>query len=120
PPTQPNAPRASLSPPPPHHTNPTPETTTPPKKKKPADKIPPAPRTPPPATRAPPPIVIRPPPTVTSAPNSRSAISEWSRDFTGSITVVCPDAYNPANSTHDFTCALGTGSVYSIAFSFPP
>ena len=33
------------------------------------------------------------------------------RGATGSVTVVRPAAYNPANSAHVFTCALGTGDV---------
>ena len=44
-----------------------------------------------------------------SAPNSRRAISLWSRDATASVTVVWPSAKSPANSTQVFTCALGTG-----------
>ena len=49
--------------------------------------------------------------TATSAPNSRSAISVWSRDRAGSVTDVAPSANSPANSTHVFTCALATGSM---------
>ena len=49
----------------------------------------------------------------TRAPNSASASSVWSRVRTGSITDVTPSANSPASRTADFTCALGTGSVYS-------
>ena len=55
--------------------------------------------------------VIRRPATRTSAPNSRSAISVWSRDRAGSVTDVAPSANRPANSTQVFTCALATGSA---------
>ena len=43
----------------------------------------------------------------------------WSRVATGSITVVRSVA-SPASSTHDFTCALATGSSYSIPLSGAP
>ena len=53
--------------------------------------------------------VILPRSTCTSAPNSRRAISVWSRERTGSVTEVAPSANSPANSTHVFTWALATG-----------
>ena len=40
----------------------------------------------------------------------RSSRSVWSRLGAPSTTVVEPSANMPAISTHDFTCALGTGS----------
>ena len=40
--------------------------------------------------------------------------SVWSRLGARSTTVVLPAASIPAISTHDFTCALATGSSYSI------
>jgi hypothetical protein len=36
--------------------------------------------------------------------------SVWSRVGDGSTTVVAASASKPASSTHDFTCALATGS----------
>ena len=53
-------------------------------------------------------------------PARASRRSVWSRLGSGSITVVVPDASRPAISTHDFTCALATGSVYSIPRSGIP
>ena len=44
----------------------------------------------------------------------------WSRLGSGSMTTVVPDASRPAISTHDFTWALATGSVYSIPRSGIP
>ena len=46
--------------------------------------------------------------------------SVWSRLGPGSVTVVDPEASIPAISTHDFTCALGTGSSYSMPVSEAP
>src|ERR1041385_6816783 len=34
--------------------------------------------------------------------------------------LVSPSAYRAACNRHDFTCALGTGMLYSMALSFPP
>ena len=36
--------------------------------------------------------------------------SVWSRLMVPSVIEVLPDATMPAMSTHDLTCALGTGS----------
>ncbi len=38
----------------------------------------------------------------------------------GSVTVVVPSAVSPASSSADFTCALATGSVYSMPWSAAP
>ncbi len=47
--------------------------------------------------------------------------SVWSRLGCGSRTIVSPSASSPAISTHDFTCALATGSSYSMPVSrLPP
>ena len=56
----------------------------------------------------------RPPSLRTSTPAARSITSVWSRDGRCSTTVVSLSASRPASSTHDFTCALATGSSYSI------
>ena len=45
----------------------------------------------------------------TSTPNERSINSVWFLDNAGSVTLVLPSAYNPANNTQDFTCADATG-----------
>ena len=47
-------------------------------------------------------------------------ISVWSRVATGSMTVVSPSAKRPAIRIADFTCALATGSVYSMPRREPP
>ena len=57
---------------------------------------------------------MRPPSLRTSTPAARSITSVWSRDGRCSTTVVSLSASRPASSTHDFTCALATGSSYSI------
>ena len=49
------------------------------------------------------------PSTLMFAPNFASAISEWSRVFSFSVTDVSPSAYMPPNSTAVFTWALATG-----------
>ena len=54
------------------------------------------------------------------APNFFNISSVWSLDFAGSVTVVGLDAYNPASSIADFTCALATGELYSIPCSLLP
>ena len=46
----------------------------------------------------------------TVTPAAVSMRSVWSRLAAGSVTVVAPSAARPASSTHDFTCALATGS----------
>ena len=51
---------------------------------------------------------------VKSAPNFFNISSVWSLDFAGSTTQVGLDAYNPASSMADFTCALATGELYLI------
>ena len=54
---------------------------------------------------------------VTFAPAAASISSVWSRVGAGSSTVVCPLAPSPASRIADFTCALATGSSYSIPCS---
>ena len=44
----------------------------------------------------------------TRAPRRKRSV--WSRLGAGSITVVEPDAFIPASSTQDLTCALATGN----------
>ena len=56
----------------------------------------------------------------TVAPASASISSVWSRVGAGSSTVVFPSAFSPASRTADFTCALATGSSYSIPCSGLP
>jgi hypothetical protein len=46
--------------------------------------------------------------------------SVWSRLWEDSLRVVLPEASIPAISTHDFTCALATGTWYSIPCSCAP
>ena len=75
------------------------------------------------AATALPPSLSRPPshrpPSVrsTGTPRARSIRSVWSRVATASRTVVRPSARSPASRIADFTCALGTAVVYSIARS---
>ena len=47
----------------------------------------------------------------TLAPNARSAISPWSRVFTGSSIRVSPAAKRPANSRHVFHLGAGNGHL---------
>ncbi len=56
----------------------------------------------------------------TDAPAARSMRSVWSRVGRCSTTVVGPSALRPASSRHDLTCALATGSRYSIPWSSEP
>ena len=56
----------------------------------------------------------------TGTPAASSISSVWSRVGAGSSTVVLPRAPSPASSTADFTCALATGSSYSIPVSDRP
>ena len=70
------------------------------------------------------PIVVRTPPPgrdsrCTVAPARISMRSVWSRVGTGSTTVVA-SVTSPASSTHDLTCALATGSSYSMPVSCAP
>jgi hypothetical protein len=52
------------------------------------------------------------------APKPASMRSVWSRVGSRSITTVSPGAFSPASSTADFTCALGTGTVYCTGRGF--
>jgi hypothetical protein len=54
--------------------------------------------------------VIRRPSRSNATRARRRRRSVWSRLTDGSTTVVEPAAIIPAISTHDFTCALATGS----------
>ena len=54
----------------------------------------------------------------TVTPNAASIFSVWSRDVTGSTTVVGPSAKSPASRMADFTCALATGLSYVMPWSF--
>ncbi len=58
--------------------------------------------------------------TRTEPPNAASACSVWSRVWAGSTTVVVPLVWSPASRTALFTCALGTGEWYVVAWSVVP
>ena len=61
--------------------------------------------------RCPPQIASVAPSCRTSTPKPRSIRSLWSRLTPVSVMNVVPSAYNPANSSADFNCALATGNV---------
>ncbi len=64
--------------------------------------------------------VTRPPSRSIGAPAAASIRSVWSRLGFGSTTVVGSAVLMPAISTHDLTCAVATGSTYSIPRSSAP
>ena len=63
---------------------------------------------------------MRPSSTDTGHPMAWSMRSVWSRVGAGSTTAVSPSAYSPASRTADLTCALATGSRYSMPVSALP
>ena len=60
---------------------------------------------------------MRSPSRVMWQPARASRRSVWSREGSGSTTVVVPEASRPAISTHDLIWAEATGSAYSIPCS---